>query len=52
MMIYTDEVVGHDCGNRVGIMVDFGLIPGTLERQDHALVCGGIGLVLRDRDQS
>jgi len=46
-MIDADEGVGDDGGGRGCVVVNFRLIPGTLQGQDHALISGGIGLVLR-----
>src|SRR6202140_271608 len=52
MMIDADEGVGDDgCGRRC-VVVNFRLIPGTLQSQEHALISGGIRLVLRDGDRS
>jgi hypothetical protein len=50
VMIDADESVGHECGGRVGIVMDFNLVPGTFEGEDHTLVTA-FGVLLRDCDQ-
>ena len=49
MMIDADEGVDQDGRGGGGIVVNFGLIPGTLQGQNHAFIVPGV--VLRDCDQ-
>jgi hypothetical protein len=37
-MIDADETVGHERGGRIGLVMEFSLVPGAFQSEDHALV--------------